>query len=179
MISFKSRSHSDNDRRAGRTVEARLQQLERSRRRGQAAGAVLGAGCLALVLLAVSPPRHTEPSVESHEYVLRDDAGTRRGEWTTRGDGAPKLWLYDEQGARRIEIGLLTDGSAGVRLLDGRERIRAVLGMADGEPSVSLRDPDGRDRAKLVLLSNGEPALFLWDRAGNTVWSSPALSSRR
>ena len=131
--------------------------------------AVVGIAVLMWIWMGQGPPRRIETTVEAEQFVLRDADGRMRGELSTRVDHSPKLWLYDEGGVRRMEVSLLSDGTPGLRLLDRKEQIRATLGIVEGEPSLTLRDRDGRDRVTLILLSNGEPSLFLRDKDGRAV----------
>ena len=52
------------------------------------------------------------------------------------------------------------------RLVDRSGKLRAALGMANGEPGLVLYDKDGKARASLELGKNGEPALTLYDKDG-------------
>ena len=115
--------------------------------------------------------------LEAQRFVLKDVDGNVRAEFSTARDNEPKLWLYGPDGRRRIELSMLSNGSAGVWLFDDRERIRAGMSFVDGEPSLHLRDKEGRDRAKLSLVM-GEPSLFLWGQDGHALWSAPAISKR-
>ncbi|MBD0305924.1 MAG: hypothetical protein ICV76_05150 [Nitrospiraceae bacterium] len=138
-----------------------------------------GIGILGLILtllsvMGPSEPRQVSQRVEAESFILRDSAGKIRGELSTRIDQSPKLWLYDEAGVRRVELSLLADGTPGLRLLDRDEHIRAAFGVVQDEPTLSLRD-QGQDRAKLILLRNGEPSLFLRDKGGHAIWSSPSI----
>lgn len=116
--------------------------------------------------------------VEAQRFVLKNVEGKVRAELSTARNNEPKLWFYGEDGKRRIEVSLLSDGTAGVWLLDRQERIRAGLSMMEEEPSLRLRDQDGRDRINLSLIAEGEPSLFLWGRNGQALWSAPALPER-
>jgi hypothetical protein len=62
-------------------------------------------------------------------------------------------------------------------VLDRNERIRVDLSVRADEPSLILRDADGRDRATLTLIKS-EPSLFLWDKDGRALWSSPERQAR-
>lgn len=136
-----------------------------------------------LTILAALPvlgavKNHSETGlqvVEANRFVLKNGQGQVKAELSTAGDHEPKLWLYGEDGKRRLELTLLSDGSAGLWLLDRQERMRAGMSMVHGEPAVELRDEEGRDRVRLALVGGAERSLFLWGKNGQALWSAPAV----
>ena len=159
-------------------IDGRIDQRDSAYCRGMTAAVILG-GLAAMVWIGQGLTGEVGKSIEAEQFVLRDADGKMRGELSTRVDRSPKLWLYDQAGVRRIEVSLLSDGDPGLRLLDRNEQIRATLGVVEGEPSLTLRDREGRDRVTLILLANGEPSLFLRDKEGQAVWSSPSIPATK
>jgi len=155
-------------------LSERLAQNERSSRRWKwvATGLVV---CVVTLLGTVQ--FHSSKNakvVEAEKFIIRDSAGTIRGELSTARDDSPKLWLYDKGGTRRAELSLLPDGTPGLRLLDEHEVIRATVSIFEHRPSLTLRDNEDRERVKLVVLPDGEPYLQLRDKTGNVVWTTPS-----
>jgi hypothetical protein len=162
-------------------VDGRIDKRDSAYCRGMTAAAVILGGIAGIVWIGQGQSMSGEvgKSIEAEQFVLRDSGGKMRGELSTRVDRSPKLWLYDEAGVRRLEVSLLSDGTPGLRLLDRNEQIRATFGVVEGEPSLTLRDRDGRDRVTIILLANGEPSLFLRDKEGRAVWSSPSIPATK
>ena len=160
-------------------IDERIDKRDSAYCRGMTAAAVILGGLAAMVWIGQGLTGEVGKSIEAEQFVLRDADGKMRGELSTRVDRSPKLWLYDQAGVRRIEVSLLSDGDPGLRLLDRNEQIRATLGVVEGEPSLTLRDREGRDRVTLILLANGEPSLFLRDKEGQAVWSSPSIPATK
>lgn len=51
-------------------------------------------------------------------------------------------------------------------IVDEAGNKRAVLGILQGEPSLTLYGPDGKERMTLRLNAEGDPSLELYDRQG-------------
>lgn len=132
-------------------------------------------------------------SLQANQFVLRDGSGLVRGLWELEEGAGPRMVLRDSDGRERVRLSLLADGSPGVTLGDREGRPRVVLGLlpdgttnlvfADGAgntrallghssadaTTLLLADRDGFTRAGLVVDSNGEGALTLYEedtRAG-------------
>ncbi len=114
--------------------------------------------------------------LETERLVIRDREGQLRGEFSTGRDRSPTLWLLDKEGTRRAELSLLPDGTPGLRLFDPQDTIRIDISLLEGQPTLSVRDNAGKDRAKLVVTHEGEPYFQLRDTTGNVIWTTPAHS---
>jgi len=166
----------------GGSHEPALQRLsERSARHERRAGrwtsawyAILIAGVIMMFLAAQGESNQVSKVVETERLILRDGEGRIRGEFSTGRDRSPTLWLFDQEGVRRAELSLLPNGAPGLRLFDEREAIRVDISLLEGQPTMSVRDKAGTDRAKLVVTHDGEPYFQLRDTTGNVIWSTPA-----
>jgi len=134
-----------------KSLERRLDRLERESRVLKRAGAVVLAGLAAAALMGQArsrvekrPPPPT--SVEAERFIVRDPVGKVRAALAVEPDGSTRLVLHDRHGARR-----------------------AVLAVgADGLPALSLVDADGRsERAALAVESGGAARLLLRDGQGS------------
>ena len=125
--------------------------------------------------------------VEAGQFILRDAEGKMRAELALRDDGALNLNLYDKDAHPRAGLGVSPEGPASLWVADddGRATLtptrldvaspaagkamlsRVSLGVrADGTPSVSLADRDGKSRAAMLVQPDGSPNLALYDRDG-------------
>lgn len=100
-------------------VTERLDRLERQLRLWEVLGtlAVLAAIALLLAGLAPSGP----PTVAAQRFVVVDRNGTAHASFGLAGDGSPVLGLNDQNGITRV-----------------------LIGVHNGEPTVTLTSSDGR-----------------------------------
>jgi hypothetical protein len=106
------------------------------------------AGALGLALLAALAlmGQARARTVEAHRVVVRDAGGQLRAELT----------------------------AAGLSIYDGKEKIRAALGVGgDARSGLSLYDPGERTRMTLYVASDGGAAIQLADERGSVVWKAP------
>jgi len=81
---------------------------------------------------------------------MLDEAGEYRLEIGLGEAGEPHIWLRDKEGAAKIQAALNAQGRPAFRLVDQRGRERAALGLsAAGHPTMIFRDDQGRDRLAL------------------------------
>jgi hypothetical protein len=81
-----------------------------------------------------------------------------------RGLLANELIIVDENGKVRAMLGVYAGGPS-LGLYDENGKERATLGVYAGGPALALRDENSKDRAMLVLKADG-PELSLRDAAG-------------
>jgi hypothetical protein len=97
---------------------------------------------------------------------MLDESGEYRLEMGLGDFGEPHIWLRDADGASKVQAALTAKGLPSFTLADQRGRDRAVLALSqEGEPALILRDPQGQDRVALWRKS-GEEGLALADKAG-------------
>ncbi|MDR3154119.1 MAG: hypothetical protein LBW85_07610 [Deltaproteobacteria bacterium] len=78
---------------------------------------------------------------------MLDDAGEYRLEMGLGQEGEPHVWLRDADGASKVQLALSSRGRPSLTLADQRNRERAVLALSrEGEPTFLLRDAEGADR---------------------------------
>jgi hypothetical protein len=136
--------------------------------------ALIGLGVVffvTLVLAFLAAPRAAgvAETVQSNQFVLRDQTGLVRGLWEIEQGSGPRLVLRDGDGRERIRLSLLSDGSPGVTLGDREGRPRVVLGLLpDGTTNLVFADAAGTTRAVLGHSSTEATTLVLADRAGFT-----------
>ncbi|MDR2456426.1 MAG: hypothetical protein LBE49_07530 [Deltaproteobacteria bacterium] len=114
---------------------------------------------------------------------MLDNDGEYRLEMGLGESGEPHVWLRDAEGAAKVQVALTGKGLPSFTLADRQGRVRAVLALSQtGEPALILRDPKGEDRVALWRDSSGE-GLALADEGGKALATlsvgdgkSPALS---
>lgn len=100
---------------------------------------------------------------------MLDDAGEYRLEMGLGKSGEPHIWLRDGEGAAKVQVALTAKGRPAFRLADHLGRERAILGLSEkGEPTIILRDETGRDRLALWQ-DKKEGGLALANEAGQTI----------
>lgn len=100
---------------------------------------------------------------------MLDEAGEYRLEMGLGADGEPHLWLRDQDGASKVQVALTASGRPAFRLADHQGRERAILGLSEqGDPTMILRDEKGRDRVALWRDSK-EAGLALADSKGQPI----------
>ncbi|MDR2302303.1 MAG: hypothetical protein LBF38_09715 [Deltaproteobacteria bacterium] len=88
---------------------------------------------------------------------MLDDQGEYRLEMGLGEKGEPHVWLRDSDGASKVQVALTAMGLPSFTLADQRGRERAVIALSQtGEPTLIMRDPQGKDRVALWRDKNGE-----------------------
>src|SRR2546430_3924806 len=98
-------------------------------------------------------------------WLYGDDGGRRVG--LTVGTGsAPELTLLDSQGRPRISLRVGFERAAEIRIADGRGRPRLGLWVGyDDAPGVWLVDHPARPRIRVEVLAGGVPRVWLVEGA--------------
>ncbi|MDR0881046.1 MAG: hypothetical protein LBP55_00655 [Candidatus Adiutrix sp.] len=100
---------------------------------------------------------------------MLDDAGEYRLEMGLGETGEPHIWLRDQEGAAKVQVALTAKGRPAFRLADGQGRERAILGLSEsGDPTMVMRDESGRDRLA-VWRDKKEGGLALADGQGRPI----------
>lgn len=100
---------------------------------------------------------------------MLDDAGEYRMEMGLGAAGEPHIWLRDREGAAKVQVALTAKGRPAFRLADHRGRERVILGLSEsGDPTMILRDEGGRDRLALWR-DKKEGGLALADESGRPI----------
>lgn len=100
---------------------------------------------------------------------MLDEAGEYRLEMGLGEAGEPHIWLRDADGAAKVQVALTGRGRPAFRLADQRGRERAILGLSEsGDPTMILRDESGRDRLALWR-DKKEGGLALADPEGRPI----------
>jgi hypothetical protein len=84
---------------------------------------------------------------------------------------ANEFILEDEKGRMRALLGMV-EGEPGLSLFDEKNKLRAFFNLSNGEPRLALVDENGKPRAAMVM-NNGKPVLALSDENDNAIWSAP------
>jgi hypothetical protein len=115
---------------------------------------------------AAGSPQPSQKALVAGELRLADETGRTRLLLTLVRD-KPRLFMLDDNGEYRLEMGLGASGEPHIWLRDseGASKVQVAL-TGRGLPSFTLADQKGRDRAVLALSQEGEPALILRDPAG-------------
>jgi hypothetical protein len=139
----------------------RLDALERQNRRLRR---VLGAASVAVfAVVAVGATAPAPRVIEAEQVLIRDANGrTRAILGLDPASHSAGLAVLGASGARRIGVGVKSDGTAGIALSDERGELRAGLATTPaGKASVSLSDETGSIRAGLGVVEDGTPRLGL------------------
>jgi hypothetical protein len=100
---------------------------------------------------------------------MLDESGEYRLEMGLGNTGEPHIWLRDREGAAKVQVALTGKGLPSFTLADQRGRDRAVLALSqEGEPTLILRDPQGKDRVALWRDKKSE-GLALADETGKPI----------
>jgi hypothetical protein len=131
----------------------RIDRLEREARTWR----IMASTLLAIVfLVAASPQSPIADQLVAREFILVDDLGNRRAMLRIGPDG-PNLLL-----ANPDRSGAMFSSSALV-LFDKNRNPRAQMDIADGVPTLALRDAHGKTRAGLLVDPSMSPRLSLFD----------------
>ncbi len=145
----------------------------------------------AVVLVGAAAPK--PKTIEAEKFVVIDADGEKRAElgmFRPDADGAPvpKLRLYDDKGNARAGMGLADDGawyvgvgseaedaqawleiqhdgSAYLALSDQGGKVRASLGVSDGDGFVGLLDKDEKPSVWMATAEDG-PSLAFFNAVG-------------
>ena len=131
----------------GPDVNLRILALERGNRR-------LGGLVVLLVLVALAQTAWLllpGPGVVSaHRFVLKQNGGIPRGEFSIWADGTPAFRINNPAGEARALWALRKDGTLNLRMTGPNHHTRVELSVSPaGEPHVALFGDDGRSRAVL------------------------------
>ncbi|MDR0355164.1 MAG: hypothetical protein LBJ64_05460 [Deltaproteobacteria bacterium] len=100
---------------------------------------------------------------------MLDNNGEYRLEMGLGETGEPHVWLRDSDGAAKVQVSLTGKGLPSFTLADQKGRERAVMALSQsGEPTFLMRDPQGHDRVALWRDSKGE-GLALADQKGQAL----------
>lgn len=110
---------------------------------------------------------------------MLDEAGEYRLEMGLGDKGEPHIWLRDAEGAAKVQVALTPSGRPAFRLADQKGRERAILGLsAGGDPTMIFRDETGRDRLALWN-DKQEEGLALADKNGRPLAAFSAAEGGR
>jgi hypothetical protein len=106
--------------------------------------------------------------VRAKKFVLLDEAGETRANWSTEPGGAGKL-VFLQGGVPRLGLFVLPSGDAILDVRDKHSIGRLRLGVVEeGRPTLSLMDEDGKtNRIGLAVQADGVASLG-FGRAGAT-----------
>ncbi|MDR1042193.1 MAG: hypothetical protein LBR80_18895 [Deltaproteobacteria bacterium] len=110
---------------------------------------------------------------------MLDDSGEYRLEMGLGQEGEPHVWLRDKDGASKVQLALSARGLPSLTLADQRDRERAVLALSrEGEPTFLMRDDKGADRVA-VWRDKDTGGMALADTKGQTVLMISAKDGQR
>ena len=100
--------------------------------------------------------------VTARAVRLVDNDGNVRGLWNTDANGEPALWMYDRNGATRIELDT-TENTPSLSLHDDDGNRRVYFGMdnTDGTGLYQMMEPDSETATFSISGSDNRPRLDL------------------
>jgi hypothetical protein len=181
-------------------IVVRLEQLERENRRLKRVGIAALLAIASIMLLAAAPP--VPQKLTAHEFEVLDSSGRATVSINDRmvnildpqsglpriaiGDvtpGVAGIWLFEGNGSRTVELPA-GDGSE-IAFFDTGGRPRATIGLASGNPTIRLSDPQGFEM-DLGNTSTATPTtgateqssaasivMFGGDKEHHVVWRAP------
>ena len=165
-----------------KTLEHRLDQLQKSHHRLQLASM---AALLGIVVLALTGANRSAKDrvIEAEQFRLLDKDGTTRALMLTNEDRSVSFSLMDEHGKEVLVLGVAASGKpAALRILDPGGVERLFTGIShDGVVGLSLKDRDMRDRASLYIKPDGTTAFRISDHKNadnNRIYLGVAPSGR-
>lgn len=143
-------------------IEERLTALEgalsRARAQSRRRGRLLGALAVVGVASLALSFRQGAPQ----EVILRDATGAKRLWLGALANGGAGLGLYDGNGRTRAELALAPRGNVDLLFFDAEGRTRAHMGLAaDGTPRVQLADANAQPALLLEVAADGSRRLRL------------------
>ena len=100
---------------------------------------------------------------------MLDNDGEYRLEMGLGDSGEPHVWLRDADGAAKVQVALTGKGLPSFTLADRQGRDRAVMALSQsGEPTFIMRDPKGKDSVAVWRDAKGE-GLALADEQGRAL----------
>ena len=156
------------------TLTQRLDRLEQEMRWWKLAGAIVLLGASAVVLMGQAMP--FPRTVEARGFAAVDVNGKPRLLMGLGSDGSPTVTLMDRDEKPRVILAVLPDGSPALGFYDqsGKERAALkVLAKHDGAPFLILNDKEGKIRAAVTVNAEGSPGLALRNEDGKIIWKVP------
>ena len=155
-----------------RSLKDRIAVLESQVRRFKASVGVLI--CLTGVVLLVGQGPNGKKTIEAERFVLRDNAGKKRGVWTTNAAAGAGLTLFDSQGRETSTWIVGSIGGGSVQFLDTAGTKRLALGtVANGSGGLALNDKLGTSRGGFLGHADGTVNLFIFDENVKYVFKAP------
>ena len=111
----------------------------------------------------------THPAIFSERFVLVDKSGLTRAELGVS-NGLVGLQMADEDGKRRVWLGIGEKGTVDIAFMDNEEKTRARLGIVEGQhgSALYLSGRDAKNLGSILLLvdTDGNPIIDLKDEIG-------------
>ncbi|MDR2349919.1 MAG: hypothetical protein LBF41_04745 [Deltaproteobacteria bacterium] len=110
---------------------------------------------------------------------MLDEGGEYRLEMGLGADGEPHVWLRDSDGASKVQLALSSRGIPSLTLADQNKKERAVLALSkEGEPTLIMRDNAGKDRVAIWRNKSAE-GMALADKNGKPILMMSAEDGER
>ena len=159
-----------------KTIEQRIEALERQNRRLKLVGGTTVGLVLAALAVGQATSKKAEPPawkgrvIEAEKFVLRDKNGKARAALRTFRDSAG-LVMYDKDGKTRLDLTMDKVGPALV-IRDANGKTRITLGECLGSADLRMNHSNGKRSVSLSTNLLG-PNLELMDSNGKVIWEAP------
>lgn len=143
-------------------IEERLCALEGALARAKAQSRRRGRWLATLAVLGAASLALSFRQGAPQEVILRDASGAKRLWLGALANGGAGLGLYDAGGRTRAELALAPRGNVDLLFFDAEGRTRAHMGLAaDGTPRVQLADASAQPALLLEVAADGSRRLRL------------------
>lgn len=161
--------------RCGRARETSHERLVRQNRRlGRFGVAVVLVGLTSLIAGASRSGELNE--VVARRFVLWDGAGNDRMVMTMTSSGTPSVLMMDKARRRRIAMTVDEDGSPGLYLWaeQGKKRMIIAAPQQSESPGILIQDQAEGPRVMLGVAKDGSPDLYLLGKDFKVLFKAPA-----
>lgn len=120
-------------------------------------------------------------TVIADRFILSQEGNKFEAELGFSDDGLPNFFIKDDNGKKRISMGLDKGGMSFFTLYDpfnDKERL-SVYTAFDGAPFVQLNDKNGSPRSILGMGEEENVLLMFYDKRARPVWLVPKIFKKK
>ena len=107
--------------------------------------------------------------LQAESFQLVDEQGEIIAVLASSPDKRPNLLVFDPAGKPLISLGMNASGEPAFSLTSGKSNASVSLSLNEGQPALLLANKEGKARASVTLIMDGEPVVALYDQDGKTL----------